>query len=59
MHYGYRNNIFFKFVHQLLNWFGEVFKFEYLSTFLIIGLLIAFIIIYYEPNEALSYEIFM
>lgn len=59
MHYGYRNNIFFKFIHQLLNWFGEVFKFEYLSTFIIIGLLIAFIIVYYEPNEALSYEIFM
>lgn len=59
MHYGYRNNVFFKFIHQLLNWFGEIFKFEYLSTIVILGLFTTFILIYYIPNEALSYEIFM
>lgn len=59
MHYGYRNNVFFKFIHQLLNWFGEIFKFEYLSTIVILGLFSTFILIYYIPNEALSYEIFM
>ena len=59
MHYGYRNNVFFKFLHQLLNWFGEVFKFEYLTTFVSLSLFTIAMLCYYIPNEALSFEIFM
>lgn len=59
MHYGYRNNVFFKFLHQLLNWFGEIFKFEYLTTFVVMSTLSIVVLGYYVPNEALSFEIFM
>lgn len=59
MHYGYRNNVFFKFLHQLLNWFGEVFKFEYLTTFTVLSVLSIVVLGYYVPNESLSFEIFM
>lgn len=59
MHYGYRNNVFYKFLHQLFNWFGEILKFEYMSTLLVLATLSLLVIVYYQPNEALSYEIFM
>ena len=59
MHYGYRNNIFFKFLNQLLNWFGEVFKFEYLSVISILSLLVWVISLRFKPDEPLSFEIFM
>lgn len=59
MHYGHKNNIFFKALYQLFNWFGEIFKFEFTSTIIFITFLIFFYICYYKYNEALSYEIFM
>ena len=59
MHYGYRNNVFYKFLHQLFNWFGEIFKFEYLSSLLVLSLMALAVTYYYESNEPLSYEIFM
>lgn len=59
MHYGYRNNIFFKFLYQLFNWFGEIFKFEYLTAIFILGGMSFLMSEYYKNKEALSYEIFM
>ena len=59
MHYGYRNNVFFKFLHQLLNWFGEVLKLELLTILVVVAWLTALMTRYYTPNEPLSFEIFM
>lgn len=59
MHYGYRNNVFLKFLHQLFNWFGEIVKFEYTSTLIVISLFSLSIMYFLKPNEPLSYELFM
>ncbi len=59
MHYGYKNNFFFKYVHQSLNWYGEVLKNEIISVMSLLALFCISCIFIFKTSEPVSYEIFM
>lgn len=59
MHYGYKNNFFFKYTHQCLNWYGEVLKNEILSLIFYLSFFCLICLSLFNVSEPVSYEIFM